>query len=315
MNNKNTKKYVPEYENDALSGILNILDLDVDIYHNARVCGDWRINEHKPGATCFHIVTDGSCILRVPGMFEGVLESGDLIIFPRELAHSMRPEKAQAGDQQHLLFQESKNIDGTGILCGEVRFYHEGCRYLLDALPPLLLIRYASANAWLRPLLTMIIDENHKIGMASKVILDKLSELLFALARRQYLLDKPNGVGFLSVYAHPRIAKAISALHKHPEKTWTLELMAKQAILSRTTFAETFKSLSGWTPGQYLTWWRMQLAWSLLQRGEKIAQVSGQVGYQSESSFSRAFKKIFNISAGKVKFVSRNRQPMQGDDG
>jgi len=308
MNHKNTLKYVPEYENDALSGIFNLLDLDVDIYHNARVCGDWRINEHNPGTTCFHIVTDGSCILYVPGLFEGVLESGDLIIFPREIAHSMRPEKAQTGEQQHLLFQESKNTDGTGILCGEVRFYHAGCRYLLDALPPLFLIRYDSASAWLRPLLTMIINENHKIGMASKVILDKLSELLFTLAIRQYLMDNPNGVGFLSVYAHPRIAKTISALHKHPEKNWTLELMAKQAMLSRTTFSETFKSLSGWTPGQYLTWWRMQLAWSLLKRGEKIAQVSSQVGYQSESSFSRAFKKIFNVPAGKVKSINRNRQ-------
>jgi len=305
MNNKNTYKYVPEYEKDALSEILNLLDLDVVIYHNARVCGDWRINEHNPGTTCFHVVTDGSCILRVPGLFDGELESGDLLIFPRELAHSMCPEKPQTGEQQHILFQERKTREGTGILCGEVRFHHEGCRYLLDALPPLFLIRYDSADSWLRPLLTLIINENHNIGMASKVILDKLSELLFTLAIRQYLTDNPHGVGFLSLYAHPRIAKAISALHKHPEKVWSLELMAKQAMLSRTTFAETFKSLSGWTPGQYLAWWRMQLAWSLLKRGEKIAQVSAKVGYQSESSFSRAFKKIFNIPAGKVKSTCR----------
>ncbi len=301
MNDRNNTKYVPEYEKDALSEIFNLLDLDVLIYHNAMVCGDWRINEHNPGATCFHIVTDGSCILRVPGLFDGILETGDLIIFPRELAHSLCPEKNQTGEQQHLLFHESKNMDGTGILCGEVRFHHEGCRYLLDALPPLFLIKYDSADSWLRPLLTLIINENHKIGMASKVILDKLSELLFTLAIRQYLMDHPHGVGFLSLYAHPRIAKAISALHKHPEKAWTLEAMAKQAMLSRTTFAKTFKSLSGWTPGQYLTWWRMQLAWSLLKQGEKITQVSAKVGYQSESSFSRAFKKILGRSAGQVR--------------
>lgn len=305
MYSKTTGKYVPEYENDALSEILNILDLDVIIYHNARVCGDWRINEHNPGATCFHIVTDGSCILRVPGLFEGVLKTGDLMIFPRELAHSMCPETPQTDKQQHLSFQESENREGTGILCGEVRFHHEGCRYLLDALPSLLLIKYESADAWLRPLLTLIINENHNIGMASKVILDKLSELLFTLSIRQYLMDNPHGTGILSLYAHPRIAKAISALHKHPEKTWTLKLMAKQAMLSRTTFAETFKSLSGWTPGQYLGWWRMQLAWSLLRSGEKIARVSAKVGYQSESSFSRAFKKTFHLRAGQVKSVYR----------
>lgn len=301
MNVNNHIKYVPEYENDALSEILGLLDLDVSIYHNAKVCGDWHINEHRLGATCFHVVTEGSCILRVPELYDGVLEYGDLVIFPREMTHSMYPETAQTGEQRHLLFQESKDIEGTGILCGEVRFNHEGCRYLLDALPPIFLIKYDSAESWLRPLLTMIIDENNNIGMASKVILDKLSELLFTQAIKQYLLDNPNKAGHFSIYAHPKIARAISALHKTPEKIWTLELMAENAMMSRSSFSETFKSLSGWTPGQYLTWWRMQLAWCLLKRGEKIAQVSEKVGYQSESSFSRAFKKTFSLSAGKIK--------------
>ena len=64
---------------------------------------------------------------------------------------------------------------------------------------------------------------------------------------------------------------------------------------------EKFKAISGWTPGQYLIWWRMQLAWSLLNKGESVSQVAEQVGYKSESSFSRAFSKIFSISAGKVR--------------
>ncbi|VAW64151.1 Transcriptional regulator, AraC family [hydrothermal vent metagenome] len=301
MNNKKDRKYVPEYENDALSEILSLLNLDVSIYHNAKVCGDWQINEHRLGATCFHIVTLGHCVLSVPGLFDDRLECGDLVVFPRELAHSMRPEKAQTGKQRHLAFQESEDIYGTGILCGEIRFQHKGCRYLLNALPPLFIIKYSQGGAWLQSLLKMIIDENHNISMASKVVLDKLTELLFTYALRQYLLDNPDKTGIFSIYAHPRIAKAVSAIHKHPEKNWTLELMAKEAMLSRTAFAETFKALSGWTAGQYLTWWRMQLAWHLLKRGENIAQVSNKAGYRSESSFSRAFKKIFGISAGKVR--------------
>jgi len=90
-------------------------------------------------------------------------------------------------------------------------------------------------------------------------------------------------------------------MHQHPEQEWTLESLAAVAALSRTAFAETFKAVSGWTPGQYLTWWRMQLAWSLLQSGTKTAEVAHQVGYQSESAFSRVFQKMFAISAGKVR--------------
>jgi len=301
VNSKNHRKYVPEYENDALSRALCLLDLNVNIYHNAKVCGDWQINEHKIGITCFHIVTTGSCKLCVPDLYDGILRCGDLVIFPKELSHSIRPETPLRGEQQHLSFQESADIKGTGILCGEVRFQHQGCRYLFESLPPLFVIKYDDANAWLSPLLDMIINENHNLGAASKVILDKLSELLFTYALKQYLLDNPNRSGILSLYAHPRIAKAVSAIHKHPERNWTLEQMAKEAMLSRTTFAVTFKTLSGWTAGRYLTWWRMQLAWSLLRHGESITQVSGKVGYNSESSFSRAFQKRFSTSAGKVK--------------
>lgn len=307
MNDEKHMKYVPEYGNDALSEVLCLLELNVNIYHNAKVCGDWRITEHNLGATCFHIVTHGSCRLYIPDLYDGVLKCGDLVIFPKELAHSIQPETPLVGKQQHLTFQESTDIDGTGILCGEVHFQHKGCQYLFDSLPPLFVIKCSDTDTWLQPLLNMIVNENHNIGIGSRVIFDKLSELLFTYALKQYLLDNPNKIGVLSLYVHPRIAKAVSAIHKYPERNWTIESMAKEAMLSRTSFTETFKAISGWTAGQYLTWWRMQLAWSFLKRGRNITQVSSQVGYHSESSFSRAFQKQFNISAGKIRSESRHR--------
>lgn len=301
MNDIKHNNSVLGYENDAFSEILHSLKGSVDIYHNAKVCGDWRINEHKLGATCFHIVTQGSCRLSVPSLSEMTLQCGDLILFPREIAHSMLPVSPLVGEQQHRSFQDSHDVEGTGLLCGEIRFQHGGFRYLLDELPPFLLIKYDEAGLWLQALLTMIIAENKDIGIASKVIFNKLGDLLFTYALRQYLVSNPNEVGMLSIYSHPRLARTVNAIHQHPERSWTLELMAKEAMLSRTSFAETFKSISGWTPGQYLTWWRMQRAWSLLKQGERIANVSNTIGYRSESSFSRAFTKMFGISAGKVK--------------
>ena len=109
-------------EFDALSEILSLLELDVDIYHNAKVCGNWRIDEHLLGATCFHIVTLGSCQLYVPDHEPVELQCGDLVIFPRETTHHMLPIESQEGKQQHLSFTQAELITGTGLLCGEVRF-------------------------------------------------------------------------------------------------------------------------------------------------------------------------------------------------
>ena len=77
--------------------------------------------------------------------------------------------------------------------------------------------------------------------------------------------------------------------------------MAAEAGMSRTVFAETFKSISGWTAGQYLTWWRMQLAWTALSQGDGVAETAERVGYKSDAAFSRAFQKTFETTVGKVR--------------
>ena len=51
----------------VLSELMGMLQMQVQVYHNAKVCGQWQINEHELGATCFHVVTEGSCSLEVPG--------------------------------------------------------------------------------------------------------------------------------------------------------------------------------------------------------------------------------------------------------
>lgn len=286
---------------DAFSQILHLLKLDASVYFNAKVCGNWLINEHTLSATCFHMVTIGSCVMDVPGHFKGVLNCGDLVIFPRELAHSMVPEMPHTGQPYYLDLSVAQAVEGTGMLCGEIRFQHRGSRYILDALPSVFVIRHDESNAWSKSLLEMMLAESMIVSAASKVLLDKLSELLFTYALRQYLTDHPSEVGMLAVYGHPRLVRAAYAIHQHPEQEWTLESMAKEAALSRTSFAETFKAVSGLTPGQYLTWWRMQLAWTLLKEGERTADVANKVGYQSESAFSRTFQKTFSTTAGKVR--------------
>lgn len=301
MNDNKSVNNALEYTSDAFSQVLQLLKLDVHIYGNAKMCGNWRMRERTQSATCFHIVTMGSSTLDVPGHFQGVLGYGDLVIFSHELPHTMMSERALSGEPQQLGFREAQAIEGTGLLCGEVRFQHQGSHYLLDALPQVFVIRYNQATDWLRSLLEMVCAENMNVGAGSKVIFDRLSELLFTYALRQYFKENPVKAGMLAVYGHQRLAKVIEATHRFPDKDWTLELMAKEAALSRTAFANTFKAVSGWTAGQYLAWWRMQLAWSLLSSGEKIAQVAARVGYKSESAFSRAFQKIFSVAAGKVR--------------
>ncbi|MFC1748238.1 AraC family transcriptional regulator [Pseudomonadota bacterium] len=307
MNDINSDKPALTSGFDPLSEVLQLLKLDVSIYHNAKVCGNWHIGDNGQHSSCFHIVTLGRCYLDAPGHYSGQMDEGDLMIFSTALPHTLRPIESLSGEQQHLSFNDSEDVAGTGLLCGDVNFQHRGSQQLLSALPPLLIIRYEQAKPWMKPLLEMVMVENRSPGAVSKAILDRLSELLFTYAVKGFVAEHSDTATMLSLYGDERLALAVKAIHSQPAHDWSLDQLAKKAMMSRTVFAERFKAVSGWTVGQYTIWWRMQLAWDLLHNGKAVSQVAECVGYQSEAAFSRAFKKMFDLSPGKVRRGQDNR--------
>jgi AraC-like DNA-binding protein len=280
---------------------IKLIRLSVDLYLSARVCGQWSLEAHPQGNTCFHIAIQNEALMVVPGIGEWRLREGDLVIFPRELAHSLEPVEELVGPQQLLSIAQSQHIPGTSFICGNVRFQHLGSEMLLDALPKVFVIERDKTTPWLERMLMLIVDESLRTEKANSVMMDRLCELLFAYALRHFVETSEQPLGVLSLFSHRQISKAIQAIHQAPHEPWQLLTLAQVAAMSRTQFTETFKVLSGWTPMQYVTWWRMQLAWSYLESGLQVAVVAEKVGYQSEAAFSRAFRKQFDVSAGGVR--------------
>jgi len=95
------------------------------------------------------------------------------------------------------------------------------------------------------------------------------------------------------------IGRVLSLIHARPGHPWTLEELAREANSSRTSVAKRFAELVGQPPMQYLTQWRMQVAANLLsQTDAKMNAIAGDVGYDSEAAFSRAFKKATGVAPG-----------------
>ena len=77
-----------------------------------------------------------------------------------------------------------------------------------------------------------------------------------------------------------------------PRRSWPDEV-----YLSRSAFADRFTALIGMPPITYLTRWRMQVAAQRLRESRRsVAQISADVGYESEIAFARAFKRQFSMS-------------------
>jgi AraC-like DNA-binding protein len=62
--------------------------------------------------------------------------------------------------------------------------------------------------------------------------------------------------------------------------------------MSRTRFADHFRTRIGQTPIDYLTVWRMTVACQLLAKGKPVKSVAREVGYQSAVAFARVFSRM-----------------------
>jgi len=244
-------------------------------------------------------------MLDVPGVGKWQLEEGDLAIFPKEIAHSMYACDEQVGEQQHIPISQSQQQDGTSMLCGAVKSAHRSSQHVMAMLPQVLVVNGEKAKKWLRPLTELIVLESLHNDDIESPILKRLSELLFAYALRCYATNFDHESGVLALYVHPRLAPAVQAIHESPEKAWQLASLATQCAMSRTQFAKLFSEVSGYTAMQYVTWWRMQLAWSKLRGGATVEQTAEEVGYRSVAAFSRAFKSEFGETVGSVRQLQR----------
>jgi|TARA_B110000503_G_scaffold129753_1_gene202308 AraC-like DNA-binding protein len=281
---------------EAFSDMIALFKLNAKIYNNAQFCGNWQLNEHALGQTCFHLVTVGDCVMDMSTAPPIHLLRGDLVIFPRETEHRLIPHKQSLEEMTEWAL--NPNADGTGLLCGQLIFEHHAFDSVLDLLPNVVVIKSEQAP-WLAPLLMQIEYESVNRHSGSDAILNRLAELLFVYALR-HILQHQTDLSFLGLYVSTALKPAIQLIHQKPHTALPLEKLAEACFMSRTAFAQSFKANSGWTPARYISWWRMQLAWSKLTQGARISSVASEVGYQSEAAFSRVFKKTFNISPGKL---------------
>jgi AraC-like DNA-binding protein len=108
-------------------------------------------------------------------------------------------------------------------------------------------------------------------------------------------------LGWVGALRDKHIGIALRAIHHQPEKNWTLDSLAQECGMSRSGFSAHFKQLVGDSVKNYLTQWRMNLAYHRLkQKSEPLIILAEAFGYQSEAAFSRAFKRVMGVSPGKV---------------
>lgn len=292
---------------DTLSNILSLLNLRASVYFHSSFCGNWSIDGDNEYRATFHLIARGNCWLQLPDLDRTiVLRGGDLIVFPRDIRHSISSSQSleEATMAPSTPMEPETDEPTTSLICGYFDFDSPQANPILDAMPDLIHIKNEdpARTSMLDTVLRFITSETESAQPGSDVIVDKLSEILFIHVIRAYVQQAGVKAGLLAALSDTRLGRAIRAVHEDPAYNWRVSTLAEKAGMSRSAFASHFQAVTGITPMQYVTNWRMQTAFEKLRTGKvSVGLIAEQSGYQTEASFRKAFKKQMGVGPGAVR--------------
>lgn len=291
---------------DALNQLLATFRLKTDVINNAQYCGDWAIDTSGTGKASFHIISHADCYLRSDDLDEIVyLETGDCVLFPRDSKHLLSNAaecNLPSNQQSAVSYEEGLREDGVGLICGYFHFKQNAASALLDVLPDAVVVERKKSEANLAQILDLMINESLKTAAGTEAVVDRLAEALFVIILKEYLAHNDQDAGLAAALRDQKIHRALAGMQAQPHAKWTVEKLAALATMSRSSFAERFKALLGESPMEYLTRWRMQIAYNLLdEENLSVLEVADRCGYVSEAAFAKAFKRVIGVGPGAVR--------------
>lgn len=295
---------------DVLSDILSKVKLTSVVYFKSDFSEPWGMEIPKGPFAQFHIVTKGQCILKTEEK-SIQLFTGDIVIFPlgasHWLANNENSKRYNGQDVVQSILLGKSLFEGdklsTTLVCGHFEFDKKLDHPFIQGLPSLIHINDTDLKqfSWLKNITDLVIEEAEKEQSGSGVIVNKLGEILFVYTLRAYIEKNKSVNGFIAAIQDERISGVLKEIHSSPQQDWKIEQLAQIAAMSRTSFSNRFKMLTGETPFNYITQWRMLQARELLEESSlSVGEIAEQVGYQSEAAFNRVFKK--RISLTPLKF-------------
>lgn len=263
---------------DRLAALLAQFPVTARIFNTSALCG---INDlsRSDEVGYLHLIRQGHVALYHGGQEVAQITEPSLLLYPLPVAHRFVTDPERGAD----------------FVCADLGFEGGANNPLVMSLPPFICLPLAVIGG-AESMLNLLFAEAFAQNCGREAMLNRLVEIVLIQVLRHLMEAGSIQVGMLAGMTHPRLRMALIAMHEKPAHDWSLEELARQAGMSRSVLANTFRERVGSTPGAYLQRWRVNLAQRELLLGRSLKWVATQVGYGSEAALSRAFKANCGVS-------------------
>jgi AraC-like DNA-binding protein len=298
---------------DVLSVLLRSVRLRGEEVFCCAPASPFAISFDHPGGT-IHIVSQGELELQLgdePALHH--YRQGDVFMLPagrpHVIRHGRRVSPRRPADSEGRV-ELVTHGEGTRWLAGRFSADHSRAEDLLHRLPPVVELRGAGdpSLVGLNVATQMLMKEMVEPTQGSREMISRILDLMFIQVLRAWATGGDATPGWLTGAMDPVIGDAITTIHAHPARRWTIEGLAQRSNLSRSAFADRFTRRVGEPPAAYMAQLRLANAASLLlDTAEPVNVVATMVGYESEAAFSRAFSKRYRLPPSRWR-----REPSRG---
>lgn len=297
---------------DPLDDIFSGMRVKSALYSRLKPTAPWGVSFVKSQLIRFGFVINGHCWLDTGQGHQPVkLTQGDCFIARPGILLTLRDNPASKSVPCEEVFAnvegQSAAFGGEGenadILCGYFRFDAAGAVPLLSLLPDIVVIPAdAERSPLLQATLTMLAMETTHPHFGSTIMVSRLADILLVQAIRTHIACEQLTSGWMAALTDKKLGHVIRQIHEKIADAWTLENLATLAGMSRSAFAAYFKQVVGEPPMEYVTHWRMYRARCLLGHANlSLSTIATYVGYDSDITFGRAYKRCMGISPGQYR--------------
>jgi AraC-like DNA-binding protein len=262
--------------------------------------------------TTLHYVVAGTGSLSLSGKPPINLVPGSMVVVPRGVASQLSGDDVE--DENLIVaknclplalgLEAAGSGEGEGgivLACSSITATYQKAHGLFDYLAEPISL-HPLKHETIGLVLTALLSEMANPQPGSHALIALLMKQCLVYLLRQYCESGNCQVPWLSALEDPQLSAVLEQMIDDPGRHFTLELLADSAGMSRSAFAQRFKTAFGRSAMDFLKELRLQRAAQLLQSSRRpIKSIAAQVGFESRSHFSRSFTDFFGVAPAEFR--------------